>query len=347
MAVRSAAARPAAAPGRVRAPGRAARRRGERWRLDLPGGRTLAPPYEGVLYAGTDDGLAAVDAATGALRWSHELPYRGSRAVAAAGDLVFVGGEDTVTALDRRTGAPRWAQPTRYPTGLRGVSGGLLLAVGERPGGGTFLQARDPATGAVAWNLDDTALPGGPGPVGPLPAAVLAARDPAVEYGRRVDLLTLPDAAARWTAARTSLLPDAGRPGAHAGSLIAAGYRLADRSVLWLDADTGALTWQVAVPGLSLLRVADGVVYAGDLDGVTAIDAGHGGRRWAWAQPLRDLAGTPGRAHVAAPDALHTLDSATGAAVGDPLPYGCHAVAADATGVYALDGAGLVAAEPR
>src|SRR5690606_37029772 len=85
------------------------------WQVDGLMGVTGTPAVvDGTVYVGDWTGhLRALDAATGAERWAHELGsgYVGG-SPAVAGDVVVVGTFDArIVAVDRATGEPVWETP--------------------------------------------------------------------------------------------------------------------------------------------------------------------------------------------------------------------------------------------
>jgi len=118
--------------------------------------RTLAIPIRGTLWA--------LDAATGAVRWSYrfqpELPQQGSSCYGPAvawNDLVIVPQEDgRVFAFDRESGAVRWTAPRVHDVAQSlgdhrwaAIAGNTLLVTNSSTP--AMLVAYDPASGAERW----------------------------------------------------------------------------------------------------------------------------------------------------------------------------------------------------
>jgi outer membrane protein assembly factor BamB len=105
----------------------------------------------------TSGRLQALDAATGAERWSQPLaglPAFGS-SPAVYGAAVYVAA-DELKAFDATTGVPRWSAPSGGTTPysfvpLRVVNGAVLV-----PGGDGRLHAVDAATGVPRWSVGGT-----------------------------------------------------------------------------------------------------------------------------------------------------------------------------------------------
>jgi outer membrane protein assembly factor BamB len=87
------------------------------WRYPLGKDQSSSPIVAaGTVYVGAEDGLYAIDAASGTVRWLFptELPITATPAVVAG--VVYVGGQDGIFyAVDAGTGLERW----RFPTGSR------------------------------------------------------------------------------------------------------------------------------------------------------------------------------------------------------------------------------------
>ncbi|RMF79905.1 MAG: hypothetical protein D6744_08715, partial [Planctomycetota bacterium] len=104
------------------------------WQLRLPlaAGETVTDAYlvDDQLYFGTSGGFVfAVDAATGALRWSNEFTRGGYRLRRPAhwGIATAIVTPAEVTLFDRHYGTPIRKMDLRFPAGTAGVSNGKLL----------------------------------------------------------------------------------------------------------------------------------------------------------------------------------------------------------------------------
>src|SRR5206468_2319817 len=121
----------------------------------------------GVVYVGTEQGVFAVDAATGQELWETENTLRFDGAAPAVGDgLVYFGSNccgttSEVAAFDTATGARRWKFTVRDVfAGGFALAGGLLY-----PGSGGNQYALDAATGALVWRKSGiTGVGSGGGP---------------------------------------------------------------------------------------------------------------------------------------------------------------------------------------
>jgi outer membrane protein assembly factor BamB len=133
----------------------------KRWHVDFPGGDGCAPASDGErVFVHVSDGLNAVNVADGSLAWKYERPRRRqpSGPVVAGGRVVIQsvsrlpGGH--LTALDAKTSAVLWDEDLRLRAlGDLALSEDGLFAVMSSG----RLQRRDPATGALTWEVD---LPG-------------------------------------------------------------------------------------------------------------------------------------------------------------------------------------------
>lgn len=115
-----------------------------------PAGYTYHPTSDGeVVAAGTDLGVACVDATTGERRWHHRTGLETHTAPAVVDGLVVAGNDDTyVHALDAETGERRWRAKTdgrvRCPPAV--VDGRVF--VGSNDG---RIYALDATTGEREW----------------------------------------------------------------------------------------------------------------------------------------------------------------------------------------------------
>lgn len=238
-----------------------------------------------------DRRVVALDARTGAPRWSRTLPllvqgqYLPGGNVLAHADLLLVPGWD-LFALDRATGEVRWrySPQAEYPAAAGiALDGGRVFSPGAQR-----MHAVDAATGAPLWVAD----------VGERPFAPVAA-DGAVYFGTRARIagspvlgvghavaLSAADGRVLW---RTPLpghpqFPNEGganRPGALAHDL----FIIAGRSgrVYGLDRGTGQVRWEHvgATAYESGVAVLDGVAVVANLRGdVEGLDAATGRRLW-------------------------------------------------------------------
>lgn len=131
-----------------------------RWQRHL-GARVFALWVSGVeLVANVDQvsrsaKIVGMDARTGAVRWTYDVPGRGFLGDAVLTDdgglAVLVAAPRTLTVLDLATGRPRWSvpEPGAHDDGLPAASDGLVLAVV----GGSEMFARDDRTGQLAWQV--------------------------------------------------------------------------------------------------------------------------------------------------------------------------------------------------
>jgi alcohol dehydrogenase (cytochrome c) len=151
------------------------------WIYQAPGGGPIkATPLaiNGVLYFSTPDHAYGVDARTGRELWHYTWPsqggnHLGNRGMAALGDTLYFETPDChLVALDMKDGSHRWDTricdsdlfyyASTAPVVIRnhlmtGVSGDDM----DNPG---YLDARDPATGALQWRW--YAVPQKPGDPG-------------------------------------------------------------------------------------------------------------------------------------------------------------------------------------
>lgn len=288
------------------------------WQRDTQGseisGFTLV---DGTLYVDGDQGITALDAATGAVRW--QVPVTdGDRPVAAvAGEMLYVAGYhgQALYALDARTGRQRWTQRVQGQKvdRLLGVGGGLVY-VRRSSAFDTAVFALDGATGEQRWELllrntpsdaVTTTLDGGVAfvtvqrtPNGP---ASLAALDG--QTGQR-----------RWHVDAPGYL---GELAVSAGTVY---LTLPQAAVAAFDAATGQARWQALPGGVqgAWALPAGGTLFVGygNYEGyLRALDAQTGQIRWSF-RPKDQISGellVGGVIYVASYDHhLYALDAATG-----------------------------------
>ncbi|MEU0482671.1 PQQ-binding-like beta-propeller repeat protein [Streptosporangium sp. NPDC006013] len=255
----------------------------------------------GVVYAGADDGLYALDAVTGRARW------KSWPATPMLVDGVLYGARsDRVAAIDTATGRMRWNRRfgTRY-VGIHDLviqDGGVYAGVGL-----THVVALEAATGKQRWRFR---VPGTLGRV-----AVAAGT---VHVSSREGMLYALDA-------RTGALRWRSRVGT--GNINPAGYLAATGEAIFvitgakasaLDPATGKARWRARVSAAVRYDpvVIGGTVYLGDLAGRTyALNAASGQERWRLTTEgdsgRWNVTASRGKVYVAG-RSLHALDPETG-----------------------------------
>lgn len=255
----------------------------------------------GVVYAGADDGLYALDAVTGRARWK-SWPA----APMLVDGVLFGARSDGVAAIDTATGRMRWNRRfgTRY-VGIKDLviqDGGVYAGVGL-----THVVALEAATGEQRWRFR---VPGTLGRV-----AVAAGT---VHVSSREGMLYALDA-------RTGALRRRSRVGT--GNINPAGYLAATGEAVFvitgakasaLDPATGKARWRARVSAAVRYDpvVIGGTVYLGDLAGRTyALNAASGQERWRLAAEgdsgIWNVTASRGKVYVAG-RSLHALDPETG-----------------------------------
>ncbi|MFC5198126.1 protein kinase domain-containing protein [Streptomyces kaempferi] len=118
--------------------------------------RSTAPPVlsGGLLQVLSGDGLhlQALDPATGATRWSHDLARYSGRVTHAGGVVLLTGPDGKVTALDAATGEEKWrhAIPGQSQPSFVTFGDGVAYTV-TKAGTGSRVDAVDPQTGSTRW----------------------------------------------------------------------------------------------------------------------------------------------------------------------------------------------------
>ena len=228
---------------------------------------TVVPPQAVVgatIYGVAGTRLSAIDAVTGATRWTSMQGRGYLRSPAVGGGRVFVSGFDgRVYAVDAATGAPLWSRLVDVnplfsaPT----VAGDTVYVRGDNQADQTIWYALDAATGAVRWQT-------APGAGGAIPTGPAVADGRVYVLGLQVGTLSALDmttGATRWT------VPVAGAVSMDALVVADGVVYVAARNMYAFDAATGRLLWtrrSAAVPGDSKWftspAAADGVLYASE-----------------------------------------------------------------------------------
>jgi outer membrane protein assembly factor BamB len=260
------------------------------WRTQVeipPGQRPAYPRVYGRLgatpaiaanhvFIGGQDGMVALDPATGQVQWRFPTPGGYANSPAVAGDtLYFDSGDSTVYALGADPGTERWhfrgtpgagAEFTN-PTVVEGV-----VYVGSSEG---YLLALRASTGQIIWRVAvNGKVIGTPAvadgrlyfstipnqPVGPQ-VSFFAAAD--MQTGALIWRISLP-------------APPASAPAVVNGVVYFAGISLGLYAV---EAQSGRILWKAA-PGLGDPAVAYDTVYVTSGEGLYAFDAQTGTERW-------------------------------------------------------------------
>ncbi|MDI2130566.1 PQQ-binding-like beta-propeller repeat protein [Yinghuangia seranimata] len=248
----------------------------------------------GTVYVGNlQSTLYALDAATGATKWTFTARYFIELPPAAVGDTVYVGSKDkSVYALDAATGTEKWSYAADRPiNGSPAVADGAVYVNSEN----STLHALDATTGRHRWSFR--------------PAEQQA--DP--RLGQRT-----------WGEGANSYSPSAAAGVVYTPAFAFTDLRVGpagDGVLLALDAATGKVKWTFNAHGTLAVRtpVVDGVVYATDREHLHALDAATGAERWTIANAAYDggTAWVPnavgGVVYVPGKGGVHALDAATGA----------------------------------
>ncbi|GAA0916696.1 PQQ-binding-like beta-propeller repeat protein [Nonomuraea longicatena] len=256
----------------------------------------------GHAYTSSDDGtLYALDAATGALRWSVPTGSSVTSGPISSGDTVYFALGSGLLALDAASGRTRWHRKITGATELV-IDRGTLYADSDR----YAVYALDPATGRTRWRdpADGVVRRILPHPAGDL---VYAAGDDGVVA---LDART---GTRRWRV-----------PVARFASVSSAAttsdtvYAATDDQIQAIDRLTGRVSWRRSEPVQVGIQVADGAVYVAGGSALSKLDAATGRRQWSYdVGPLRltmnalKLARGVAYFNVAL-GRLHALDTATG-----------------------------------
>jgi outer membrane protein assembly factor BamB len=291
------------------------------WRVDVGPTHMVPILVGGALIVGTTDGkLVALDARSGATRWTYQADGGILPSLASAGGLVFASDGTAVHAIDVATGQKRWASPIGDVVGrLNAVDGVLYVgSVGAVVG-------FDVATGHEVWRWRGPDVAIGAGPIAD-GVGYFATRD------GRVFAIDLATKSERW---RVQTISNDVASGQVVGDTFYVSTNQGEAAepvgeVYAIDRLTGTIRWRFRAPsGLQLKEgpVKDGVLFAsGRQDGIYALRDEGSSARVVW--------------HVDAPEAHWPM-----AIVGDTL----FEVRTDGSvGAYATaDGSLLWATDPQ
>ncbi|WP_045742661.1 PQQ-binding-like beta-propeller repeat protein [Actinoplanes rectilineatus] len=277
-----------------------------------------------VYFGGPDARFYAVDARTGATRWSFALPSGGvtqDGPAVAKGKVFFGDSSGFVYALDQRTGALKWSRDTEtHPAGMHTSSplyhdGKIYIGAssGENTGGADYpcctfrghIDALDAETGAQVWRFWTVPEP--------------------VQVG------TWPSGAARWEPSGAGVWSSPVIDPKTNTLYVGTGQNYTGSagdfdSLLALDARTGAVRWKEQVTDAdtwrSLCNEPDAEGYCPGLEDGTNLDYDIGATPNLFTVGGRKLVGVGQKSGV-----YHTFDARTGDVVwrrqlGVPLPSG-------------------------
>jgi outer membrane protein assembly factor BamB len=221
-----------------------------RWTVDHPSVRDVAARLTpDTVLVPTEDGLLALDRATGATRWEARIGERANTPVVAGDRAVVSTWDGSLAAFDLAGGRVAWRVP--IPGVALGPAGGddsVVITTWEAEhGAGAGALAVDPATGRQRWAVP---LPeggvSGPGLLrtGGERLAVVIAGDIAAHA------LALDSGTERWStrlegAGSPEVVPvDAG------GGTVLLGHRLG--GLVLLDGTDGRVRWEVSTDGVAV-----------------------------------------------------------------------------------------------
>ncbi|GAA3259812.1 outer membrane protein assembly factor BamB family protein [Nonomuraea helvata] len=260
---------------------------------------------DGIVYAGSDDGkVYALDAVSGALRWSHQFGDLVTQGPIRAGGTVYAATYGRIVALDAVRGRTRWSRRTIGTGGLT-VDGRTVYVATERG----LVIALDTASGRTRWRAG----------TGDLLRDVIphAAGHLVYAVGRNgVVALDAGSGERRWR------FRVDGRAGVAGVATTADTVYVATQEngrLHALDQITGRPKWRfrTGVPLYSGPQVSGGAVYVGDWGVLHKLDAATGARQWTFKAggSVAQSAFTVVRGDVYVTivgDRLHDLDAATG-----------------------------------
>jgi outer membrane protein assembly factor BamB len=274
-----------------------------RWQIRLPYVPTCTPAdsitvgFASTVSSGSvvvmDDGLYALDPATGALRWSFHPPQGCILAASWPGSdaqSIYAGADyGSVYAIDAATGSVRWrSQFIQSPSVVAFspvVDNGTVYAefnveVPTAPYDSGGVVALDAATGSVRWTRWFPRTRANLPPRGLLRVAVTASTVVAPSQDGLIYGLDRSDGSVRWTAPRVDTLHLDDRWVAASGLRAIAGSNTG--LVVAYDGSTGTELWRSDNVGSVVRLTADGQVVFANLGFTTivALDPANGRMRW-------------------------------------------------------------------
>jgi outer membrane protein assembly factor BamB len=284
-----------------------------KWSYSTTNGAWGSPAVaDGVVYVATSPKLYALNANSGALRWSFKPPLYDliSSDPAVANGIVYIGTFDEgLFALNAETGVKLWSYPSVYSRvfSAPAVANGVVYFDDAEDPGNDHIYALDANSGAPLWSDQLNTFSSSP-----------AVADGVVYVGTDDDYLYALDAltgAQLWSYKTGWVVRSS--PTVADGVVYVGSY---DHNVYALNATTGALLWSYATGDHadSSPAVVNGVVYIGSDDhNIYALDAATGAKLWSYATGntvYSSPAVASGVAYVASLDGkVYALNASTGA----------------------------------
>ncbi|MFD8194699.1 caspase, EACC1-associated type [Streptomyces wuyuanensis] len=265
---------------------------------------------EGMAYVSSSVSVCALDAATGAERWTHRMPFCSRPELACKNGAIYINRDGVVEALDTATGRERWTRATGIqPFGPMAVGDGALYAPVD---GGVLVMDTETGTRLRTLNLPPSVT---------RPHTALWGRTIYLGHHQRVYALEASTGIERWTYHTDNgayvMLPTVSSEAIYL-NLRSGGDRNRIATLVALDAATGRERWAHQLDNRIFhgIAVADGIVYGSASTGyVYAWDAATGTQRWA--SYLGDWNLSPpvvadGLVYIRSEKHVHALDAATG-----------------------------------
>lgn len=268
---------------------------------------------DGVVIFDFNGNVYAVDASSGALRWT--LPFNLEPLILANGLLVGnQPSEHEVVALDPETGGTRWRMELPGVTVLASHGDRIFLVSKDSPGEDASVAALDLKTGDTIWKQPARDSDG---------SAILAWDDVLIVAANqgRVSSLDPADGSERWVDHFGKLQVHSEVAGSPDANLVVLNL---GRTIHGLDAISGLERWTVSSPGRGqpwLTMIGTTVIAAYQVDRsetggmIMMIDAGSGRTRWSHDADAGQVwfeAFDGERVVITAGGALEALDAATG-----------------------------------
>jgi len=286
------------------------------WAFETGGSIAASPAVaNGVVYISSTDGfLYAIDAATGQANWSVEIGYSEAPPAVADG-VVYVGGpRNTLYAIDADTGEEIWqALGGRFDALVSSpaiVDGKVY--VGSAADGNFY--ALDAATGQIEWSAKVGWIKASP--------AVVDGVVYVIQKSLNVYAFDAATGEEQWMFEAGNLVASYLSSPAVADDTVYA-FSNYDSYLYAIDTASGQSRWAYSVPitdsAFNSLNaspaVANGTVYIGGSNGLSAIDATTGQERWTFAAD-RMLDSSPvvvdGIVYAASSETFYAIDAETG-----------------------------------
>jgi len=284
-----------------------------KWQNSLGGNSSEPVVANGVVYFGTSNNsgphpeiiLYALNAGTGAELWNFPTQGNLTSSPAVANGVVYIGSTGgTVYAVNASTGAELWSYATGVPvaTSPAVANGVVYVGSNDDEGVGNSFFALNASTGALLWSSEGVGPPTSFSPAAVANGVVYVSVADALDRSYFVYAANASTGAALWSFQRAgSPYADEGPFGSPAvangvvyiGSdgtnVPGPGFVPIPGNLYALNASTGAVLWSYKTGNVGgAPAVANGIVYAGSVNGLYALNASTGALLWRTSQNAVD-----------------------------------------------------------